>query len=73
VFVTIVYLDDILVFSKTEEEHVDYVKEVLGRLKESRLYVRLDKCEWHTSRTEYLGYIVSLEGLTIDLERVKTI
>jgi hypothetical protein len=69
----IVYLDDILVFSKTEEEHVDHVKEVLGRLKESRLYVRLDKCEWHTSRTEYLGYIVSPEGLTIDPERVKTI
>jgi hypothetical protein len=68
-----VYLDDILVFSKTEEEHVDHVKEVLGRLKELRLYVRLNKCKWHTSRTEYLGYIVSPEGLTIDLERVKTI
>jgi hypothetical protein len=68
-----VYLDDILVFLKIEEEHVDYVKEVLGRLKELRLYVRLDKCEWHTSRIEYLGYIVLLEGLTIDLERVKII
>jgi hypothetical protein len=39
------YLDNILVFLKTEEEHVDYVKEVLGRLKESRLYVRLNKCK----------------------------
>jgi hypothetical protein len=39
----IVYLDNILVFSKTEEEHVDYVKEVLGRLKELRLYVHLNK------------------------------
>jgi hypothetical protein len=69
----IVYLDDILIFSDTEEEHVVHVKEILQRLREAKLYVKLSKCEWHTQRTEYLGYIVSPEGISIDQERVKTI
>jgi hypothetical protein len=69
----IVYLDDILVFLQTEEEHVAYVKEVLQRLREARLFVKLLKCEWYTQRTEYLGYIVSPEGVSIDANRVKTI
>jgi hypothetical protein len=69
----IVYLDDILVFSDNEEEHVEYVKEVLRRLRKARLFIKLLKCEWHTRCTEYLGYIISPEGVSIDPERVKTI
>jgi hypothetical protein len=69
----IVYLDDVPIFSDTEEEHVAHVKEVLNRLRKSKLYVKLSKCEWHTQRTEYLGYIVSPEGVSIDKDRVKTI
>jgi hypothetical protein len=69
----IVYLDDILVFSETEKEHVTHVKEVLQRLREAKLFVKLSKCEWHTQRTEYLGYIVSPEGVSIDTNRVKTV
>lgn len=67
------YLDDILVFLKTEQEHIQHVWEVLQRLREHKLYVHLNKCEWHVQRTEYLGYIVSLEGVLIDTDRVKTI
>ena len=69
----IVYLDDILIFSDTEEEHVRHVKEVLQRLRQAKLFVKLSKCEWHTKRTEYLGYIVSPEGISIDNDRVQTI
>jgi hypothetical protein len=69
----IVYLDDILIFSDTEEEHEHHVKEVLQRLREAKLYVKLSKCEWHTQRTEYLGYIVEPRGISVDPERVKTI
>jgi hypothetical protein len=71
--ICIVYLDDILVFLDTEEEHERHVKEVLKRLREYKLYVNLKKCEWHTDCTEYLGYIISPAGISIDLERVKTI
>jgi hypothetical protein len=69
----IVYLDDILIFSSTEEEHVEHVKEDLRRLRKAKLYLKLPKCEWHTQRTEYLGYIVSPEGISVDPDRVKTI
>ena len=69
----IVYLDDILIFSNSEEEHTGHVREVLERLRKAKLYVKLSKCEWHTDRTEYLGYVVSPEGVSIDPERVKTI
>jgi hypothetical protein len=44
----IVYLDDVLIFSETEKEYVSYVREVLQRLREAKLFVKLLKCEWHT-------------------------
>ena len=69
----IVYLDDILVYSSTEAEHIDHVKEVLQRLRESKLFIKLSKCEWHVQRTEYLGYIISLEGVSIDPSRINAI
>jgi hypothetical protein len=69
----IVYLDDILIFSDTEETHVAHVKEVLQRLRDAKLYVKLSKCEWHTQRTEFLGYIVEPQGVSIDPGRIKTI
>jgi hypothetical protein len=69
----IVYLDDILIFSNTEEEHVKHVKEVLHRLRDAKLFLKLPKCEWHTQRTEYLGYIVSPEGIEVDEKRIQTI
>ena len=69
----IVYLDDILIFSKTEEEHRKHVKEVLQRLREARLFVKISKCEFHTKETEYLGYIVTPDGVKVDKERVRTI
>ena len=69
----IVYLDDILIFSDTEEEHEGHVREVLRRLRDAKLFLKLPKCEWHTQRTEYLGYVVSPEGIQIDKDRIKTI
>jgi hypothetical protein len=69
----IVYLDDILIFSNSKEEHTEHVREVLDRLRKAKLYVKLSKCEWNTDRTEYLGYVVTPEGVSINPERVKTI
>jgi hypothetical protein len=69
----IVYLDNVLIFLETEKEYVSYVREVLQQLREAKLFVKLLKCKWHTQCTEYLGYIVLLEGISIDKDRVKTI
>jgi hypothetical protein len=54
----IVYLDDILVFSKTWEEHVKHVKQVLEVLKRAQLFIKMSKCEFGKTSLVYLGYIV---------------
>ena len=64
------YLNNILIYFNIEEEHKLHVKEVLQRLREAKLFLKLSKCEFHTQETEYLGYIVCLEGVKIDPLRI---
>jgi transposase InsO family protein len=71
-FVT-VYLDDILIYSETLEEHEKHVKIVLELLKKARLPVDLQKSEFSVQETEFLGYIVSKDGLRMSQEKIKTI
>ena len=59
----VVYLDDILVYSKTEEEHVGHVTKVLQALKDVDLRVKLEKYEFYKQEIEFLEYIVSKNGL----------
>ena len=70
---TIIYLDDILIFSKTQEEHDEHVHQVLQRLQEYGLYAKLEKCSFDLNQVEFLGYIVSSEGISIDPAKVQTI
>jgi len=58
------YLDDILVFSKNEEEHINHVRLVLEKLRTTGLYAKLEKCVFHQPQVEFLGYIISGEGLS---------
>jgi hypothetical protein len=59
----IVYLDDILVYSKNEEDHEQHLRQVLERLKEHQLYAKLSKCTFFANSIEYLGHIIDGEGL----------
>ena len=69
----IVYLDDILVFSSTEEEHIIHVRKVLQALGDKQLRLEPDKCEFHTQRTEFLGYIITTEGVEMDPKKVEAV
>ncbi|MBW0581180.1 hypothetical protein O181_120895 [Austropuccinia psidii MF-1] len=69
----VVYLDDIMVFSKSEEEHVTHVSTVLCRLRANNLFAKASKCLFHVSSVEYLGYVVSSEGLKMDQAKVQQI
>lgn len=60
-----VYLDDILVFSKTEAEHEQHLRQVLERLREHRLYAKLSMCEFYMREVEFLGHKVSAENLSV--------
>ncbi|MBW0543645.1 hypothetical protein O181_083360 [Austropuccinia psidii MF-1] len=69
----VVYLDDIVVFSGSEEEHVKHVAFVLQRLRDNNLFAKASKCVFHASSVEYLGYVVSSEGLNMDPSKVQQI
>jgi hypothetical protein len=69
----IVYLDDILVFSKTKEEHIKHLNLVLKRLHDEKLLINLKKCFFMKEELIYLGFVISQEGLKMDPEKIKAI
>jgi hypothetical protein len=69
----IVYIDDILIYSKTPEEHEANVREVLNRLREHKLYAKASKCSFNVTEVEYLGHIINHEGVKPNPRLVKAI
>ena len=69
----IVYLDNILIFLKTYNEHITYVKKVLQVLKDHSLLVKLEKYKFYKSEVKFLRHIISREGIRIDPEKIKAI
>jgi len=69
----IAYLDNILIYSKTKEEHVKHIQDVLKRLSQARLLLNPEKCEFHKESVEFLGFVVSTTGIWISLEKIKAI
>ena len=70
-YFVIVYLDDILVYSKTREEYIQHIKEVLQIIKEADLRIKLLKIEFHKQSVPFLGFIISDKGLQIDAKKVE--
>ncbi len=68
-----VYLDDILIFSDSLQEHIDHIQQVLKKLLENHLFVKLEKCEFHVSQVSFLGYVVSQEGIQMEPRKVSAI
>jgi hypothetical protein len=69
----IVFLDDILVYSKSEEEHEHHLRMVLQVLKEHELYAKLSKCSFYQNKIHYLGHIIFEEGIAMDPENIEVI
>src|SRR6266446_9428125 len=67
------YIDDILIYSDSIDQHRDHVQEVLRRLQEAGLYANPKKCNFHTDTVEYLGFILTPTGLHMDLAKVAAI
>ena len=70
---SIVYLDDILIFSQSLEEHTHHVRRVLERLRANGLFAKPEKCSFHQKEIEYLGFIVSPSGVKMDPQKVSAI
>ena len=69
----LIYIDDFLIYAKTEEEHDQQVKEVLKRLQENQLAVSPDKCVWKTQEVEFLGYVIGWEGIKMAKGKVEAV
>ena len=69
----IIYLDDILIYSDDPTEHKKHVREVLRRLRLHGLFCKPEKCEFHQDTVNYLGFVLSKDGLTMDPSKVQTI
>jgi hypothetical protein len=62
----VVYFDDILIYSKSLDEYIEYLRAVFGALHEARLFANLEKCTFCTSRVAFLGYVVTPQGIEVD-------
>jgi hypothetical protein len=69
----VVFIDDILIYWKFEEEHVEHLKIVLQVLKEKKLYAKLSKCEFWLKEVSFLGHIISSSGIAVDPSKVDAV
>ena len=69
----IAYLNDILVFSDNPKEHIRHVREVLARLEKAHLRIKLERCEFNVQETDFLGHLISPEGIHVEQNKVQAI
>ncbi|XP_021737192.1 uncharacterized protein LOC110703715 [Chenopodium quinoa] len=67
----VVFIDDILVYLKRKEEHIEHLKEVLETLRENKLYAKFSKCEFWLEKVAFLGHFVSKEGVEVDPAKIE--
>ena len=69
----IAYLNNIIIYSNSEEEHFQYIKQVLQRLADEKMLVAIKKYEFYTIKTEFYRFIIELGKLSIDLKKIEAI
>nr|CAH66331.1 H0813E03.8 [Oryza sativa] len=69
----VVFIDDILVYSQSEEDHQQHLRLVLGKLREHQLYAKLRKCEFCLSEVKFLGHVISAKGVAVDPKTVTAV
>ena len=69
----VVFIDDIFVYSKSQEEHEEHLRLVLNRLQDEKLYAKFKKCEFWLDQVSFLGHVISGNGLAVDPEKIKAV
>lgn len=69
----VVFIDDILVYSASHEDHREHLKMVLGILKEKKLFAKLKKCEFWLEKVSFLGHVISKDGVAVDPSKIKVV
>jgi hypothetical protein len=68
-----VFIDDILVYSKNEEEHEQHLRIILQRLHDHQLYVKFSKCAFWLKEIPFLGHVISAEGIVVDPSKIQEV
>ena len=69
----VVFIDDILVYSKNKKEHTEHLRIILTRLREYQLYTKFSKCDFWLKEVQFLGHVLSAEGVAVDPSKVKDV
>ena len=69
----VVYFDDILIYNRTEEDHMSHLQQVMRILRQEKLYINLKKCSFMTTTTVFLGFVMYAKGLEVDPNKVRAI
>ena len=69
----VVFIDDILIYSKTKEDHANHLRVVLQRLRDHHLYAKFSKCEFWLDSVKFLGHTVSSKGISVDPSKVQEV
>jgi len=69
----VVFIDDILIYSRTHEEHAEHLRTVLGILREKQLYAKLSKCEFWMTTVQFLGHVITAQGISVDPSKVEAV
>ena len=67
------YLDDIIIYLNSKKEYKEHIKWVLNRLYKENISVIIKKCEFYTKKTDFIGFIIKLKQISIDLKKIKAI
>ena len=68
-----VYLNNFIIYLNSKQEHKEYIEQVLKRLYKKDMPIIIKKCEFHTKKTDFVGFIIKLEQISIDLKKIKAI
>ncbi|GJW06025.1 putative reverse transcriptase domain-containing protein [Tanacetum coccineum] len=69
----IVFIDDILIYSRDKEEHEDYLRIILELLKKEKLYAKFSKCDFWISTIQFLGHVIDSRGIHVDPTKIKVV
>ncbi len=69
----LVYLDDILIYSRTQDEHVQLLREVFALLQKNKLYIKESKCALFLEHVEFLGHVISADGVSVEQGQIDAV
>jgi len=69
----VVFIDDILIYSRTSDEHTHHLRVALDVLRKNELYTKFSKCEFWLEKVAFLGHVVSSEGASVDPQKIKAV